>query len=121
LQDRTIQIRAFGQTHDVKLNLARYGNNRLAIQLMFRDGEPWGVLTVNIHDKLLADNEIFVKTWSENEAWVYQVLEQCPDLFEDTDRVQCCGYTQAEVWRIKGELLEEVLNNKRDLANREPA
>lgn len=84
------------------LTVNEYGNDRLAIQAMDKEeGDCYGTLTVNIPEADLADNEIFVKDWSENEPWVSQVLEQCPDIFEDTGRRQRTGFTSAAVWRIK--------------------
>ena len=86
------------------LNTNNYGNDRLAIEAICKDeGDRYGVLTVNIPEAPIADDEIFVKDWSEN-VWVNQVLEQCPDLFEDTGRRQATGFTSAAVWKVKGEL-----------------
>lgn len=78
-------------------------NNTPAITLYVKDGdgfEPWIDLTTNINGAslLLGEDEILVKTWSENEPMIKPLLG-C-GLFEDTGRRVPCGFAEAHVWKI---------------------
>jgi len=73
-------------------------NNATALQLVCEeDDEPWGTLTVNVPGTQLAENELLVKTWDENQPMREPALA-C-GLFQDTGRRIRCGFTEAEVWR----------------------
>jgi hypothetical protein len=83
----------------INLHCTFYTNNsRLAIQATCDDGEPFGVLTVNLPDQNLGEREIFVKTWSENEEFSKQVMKT--GLFIDTGRRVSTGFVEAQVWKI---------------------
>ena len=84
----------------VEMKLHQYGNGRPAIQLIDQIGCPFGMLTVNIPDIELEENEFCVKDWSENEVLVGAVMEQT-DLFEDTGRAVKMGFVMAPIWRLK--------------------
>lgn len=60
-------------------------------------GEKWGVLTVCIPGTPLAEDQVLVKTWSENELWAREVAQQIG--LEDTGRRVSAGWTEAEIWR----------------------
>lgn len=64
-------------TYDVFLNITNYRNNgRKAIQLLdAEDGCPFMMVTVNVPEVELAEDEIIVKNYSENEG-VLQFLIQ---------------------------------------------
>lgn len=72
-------------------------NGRIALQLVTLEGEPYATLTVNISAEKLADDEVIIKTYSENE---YVALEAWKTgLFEDTGRrVYNLG---VPIWQIK--------------------
>jgi len=64
---KVFNLTAHGQKREVVVKLHNYyQNNRLAIQLDTLEGEPYAVLTVNMPDVLLADNEVLIKDYSEN-------------------------------------------------------
>lgn len=67
---KVFNLTAHGQSHKVTVHLHNYyQNNRLAIQLnSFEDKAPYAVVTVNKPEVLLADNEVLVKDYSENEG-----------------------------------------------------
>jgi hypothetical protein len=78
-------------------------NNMPAITLYVKtkDGlEPWIDLTTNIDSAslLLGEDEILVKTWSENESMIKPLLG-C-GLFEDTGRRVRCGFAEAHIWKM---------------------
>lgn len=76
--------------------------DRVAICFECSDtGEPYSMLTVNLPDKYLGDNEIFVKIWSEYEHFAPFILEQFPDMFEDTGKRVKTGFVEAAIWKMK--------------------
>lgn len=91
-----LNIIASGQHYDVILHTAKYTNGATAI-LLDSDEGPFGQLTVNLEGVQLVDNEILVKTWSEN-SWVRQLLVKYSEIFKDTGRRASTGYVQAEIW-----------------------
>jgi hypothetical protein len=82
----------------VKIVLQTYTNGRLAVGLLDEEGDNFATLTTNLVDQDLADGEIFVKTWSENEDAAAGALES--GLFKDTGRRVPTGYIEASVWTI---------------------
>jgi hypothetical protein len=82
----------------VKIVTQMYGNGRLAIELLDEEGDSYTTLTTNLVDQDLADGEIFVKTWSENEDAAWGALKS--GLFKDTGRRVPTGYIEASVWTI---------------------
>jgi len=74
-------------------------NGRRAIQAVCDEG-PFGMLTVNIPDAELADDEICVKVWSENAYWAPQVLSQLKDKFVPTGREVPTGFVSAHVYKV---------------------
>jgi hypothetical protein len=73
----------------------------LAVQLYLRSGEPLITFSTNLVPYLnwLADDEFFVKSWSENAPFVQPML--ATGLFEDTGRHVPSGYVNAPIWRIR--------------------
>jgi hypothetical protein len=61
-----------GEIIPVTVSLKKYNNGRTAIELLENDLEtgpvPYAVATVNMPDVLLADNEVLIKDYSENEG-----------------------------------------------------
>lgn len=77
-----------------------YANGRPSIELfapMEMDG-TYAVLSVNLPDQPLADDEFFAKTWGENQHIRKPMLE-C-GFFEDTGKRVPTGFVEAEVWRF---------------------
>lgn len=73
----------------------------ITLYVKTRDGlEPWIDLTTNIDGAslLLGEDEILVKTWSDNEPMLKPLLG-C-GLFEDTGRRVPCGFSQAHIWKM---------------------
>lgn len=98
----------YGQVRIVSDRYQKGG--RLALCLVdFATGEPVATLTVNLVDASirLASDEVFVKTWSENEPLVAPLLAS--GLFEDTGLREPVGYVHASVWRLRGALSAALL------------
>lgn len=64
-------------------------------------GEPYTDLSTNMraHGAEVADDEVVVKTWSENEHVIKPMLEA--GFFEDTGKRVPAGYAEAQIWRFK--------------------
>jgi len=87
---------------EVILVRTQYDNNRIAIKgVTDRDGliQPFAMLTVDIPDVPLANDEVIVKNWSENAEFAQVCLDS--GLFEDTMTRIKIGYVLAPIWRIK--------------------
>jgi hypothetical protein len=95
----TITINFLGKSVTLSFVEHRYRDNgRLALEAVDAlTGEPFGMVTVNL-DTPLADNEVCVKVWSENAAWVPQVLEALK--WEYTGRDVPTGFVRAPVYKI---------------------
>lgn len=66
---KVFTLTAHGQSHQVTVKLEKYTNDRIAIQInSYEDKSPYAVATVNLPDVLLADNEVLIKDYSENEG-----------------------------------------------------
>lgn len=95
-----MKINFLGRQVEIELATTVYTDNgRRAIQVLCNEG-PFGMLTVNIPDAELADDEVCVKVWSENSHWVPQVLEQLKDTFIPTGRSARTGFVEAPIYRI---------------------
>jgi len=101
--NKPFKLPYMGSEFDCVLVEQHYRNDRLAIEVIDRaEGEPFTTLTVNIPEVPLADDEILVKTWSENETIAPAVLAAFPNHFEDTGRTVPAGHARAAIWKIKG-------------------
>ncbi len=69
------------------------------------DGEPCGVITVNVPDAKLAANEILVKDYSEN-AGMANALVSC-GLAVHTGRTVKSGFVSIPVMRLNADVLKE--------------
>lgn len=77
----------------------QYNNGRYALELTDIDsGEPFGMLTTNLPHVDLMDNEIIVKTWSENAPLAKAALAS--GLFENTGVLVPTGFVEAEIWEV---------------------
>ncbi|TXJ29032.1 MAG: hypothetical protein E6Q24_04970 [Chitinophagaceae bacterium] len=54
--------------YKVRIQLGKYPNCRLALELRTKNSEPVCVATVNIPGEALLPGEIIIKNWGENEG-----------------------------------------------------
>jgi hypothetical protein len=80
------------------LALTQYEDGTPAIVVLEGD-DLYAKLSVNIPEQKLEENEFCIKTWSENEELARIVMES--GLFEDTGNRVTCGFTEAQIWRLK--------------------
>lgn len=64
----TIHLRTRYTNEEVRLVWCQYYNGRTALQLTTLDGEPILTATVNVPEVELADDEVCIKDYSENEG-----------------------------------------------------
>lgn len=92
------------------LEFAKYDTSNttsISIQILEESGddaslEPYIDITTNIEgaENLLGENEIMVKTWSENESFIQPLLET--GYFEDTGKkIRVSEWCEASIWKIK--------------------
>lgn len=95
-----LTVKLYGATYKVILStIGKYQDGTPAVQAVTLNGEPFGRLTVCVPGTKLKEDEILVKTWSENEPLAQAALES--KYFENTGRCVPTGHCHAEVWRVK--------------------
>ena len=77
---------------------AHYGNGRTAIQYMASENEVMSVLTVNLPNAELKEDEFAIKNWSENEQTAKAAMKS--GVFEDTGEKIRTGFVEAPIWRF---------------------
>jgi hypothetical protein len=99
---KVLDVKIGNEIFKVKLSWDHYRSGKaIAIMGTTLDGEPFSVLTVNMPGYHLGENEIIVKTWSENEQFAIAARES--GYFEQTGRTVPTGYVEASIWKIKEE------------------
>ena len=63
------------------------------------DNETWGVLTVNIPEVELEEDEIIVKTYSENKEWATQLIQKLPETFIPTGKTVKTGFVECPIYK----------------------
>jgi hypothetical protein len=98
----TVTINFLGEKITLRLVSHTYGNNgRVAIQAVdHQTDEPFGTVSVNIPEVCLENDEVCIKTWSENEMRVPQVLAELKDKLIPTGREVRTGFVSAPVYKI---------------------
>lgn len=98
----TIKFKAYGEEQEVILRLNSYGNGRLAIESLLLDGEPWGLLTVNIPDSPVEEDEACLDTnnWED----VVQLVEEY-HLGENTGKLAFSGYCVYPIYKFDRKIL----------------
>lgn len=91
------QIEAFGESLSVVEQ--RYPDGGLHYSCVSDCGEPYGTLSKRLPGTALAEGEVLMKTYSENEPMRQPLLAS--GLFEDTGRRVPSGFVDLEVWRRK--------------------
>lgn len=99
---RTFTINQWEKPIEVVIQTRNYPNGRKAIELIdAEDNMPYAVATVNLPDVLLADNEVLIKDYSENEGILDFLVDN--KIVRNTGR----GVRSGFVWIPVCELLPE--------------
>ena len=84
---------------NVILSFHKYSNNdRIAIRIFSRIGEPLAVATVNVPDAPLEEGHVFIKDWAENEGVLRGLV--AAGIVEDTEEVVSTGSEFANVCKL---------------------
>jgi hypothetical protein len=84
---------------NVELELGEYSNNRVGISLIdSNDGEYVLTATINIPEVPLADDEVIIKNYSENEGILDWLIEN--EIISSPARFIPVGYTLAPICKI---------------------
>lgn len=77
-------VSLFGTNYPIEIKKSTYAmGDAICLEAVeSKSGNPFGMITINVPIRL-ADDEICVKTYSENE-WVTQLLTLLPNNFKDT-------------------------------------
>lgn len=99
-----------------ELQTRLYPNLRLAV-VLFQDHENQHVLTTNLVNAVLADDEVCIPQWNLDEELMRGVL--ATGRFEDTGRTEPAGYVDAPVWRVLcPDILAEAARQRAKALNR---
>lgn len=93
-------IEFLGDNVDIKIVKRNYDQGGATALIAMDDEGQFGVITVNNPRFQLDDDEIIVKTWSENE-WVTQLLQKLPNVFQDTGKRIPMGYAEGQIWKFR--------------------
>lgn len=73
-------------------------NGRPALELICADGEPYTTASVNFSHQPLAEDEIVIKTWSENEGVLEALIKA--GIVSEPVRFFHSGFVQAPVCKL---------------------
>ncbi|MCF5374503.1 hypothetical protein [Pseudomonas syringae] len=92
---------------DLIVSATLYQNLRIAIRLTCEDGEQYSVLTSNLVEAQINDDEVCISSWNHPADLLTELL--ATGRFEDTGELRQAGYADAPVWGVKcPELLAQV-------------
>jgi hypothetical protein len=84
-------------TYNVWVEKHKYANNRTALLLMDEEGQV-ACATVNLPEHDLQPDEVFIKTWSENEEMLPFLLRN--SIVADIGREVPTGYVVARACKL---------------------
>lgn len=88
-----------GGSYQVKLEFAKYSNDRTAILLIEEGtGEDIATATVNLPNTLLPEGYVAIKTWSENEPMLGFLVSN--GIVEEPLSLYPTGYVEAAVCKL---------------------
>jgi hypothetical protein len=99
-ENQIIEVPIGNEIFKVKLVADKYHTGNLAIMGVCEDGEPFATLTVNMpqHQHLLEKDEVFIKNWSENEAFAQEALMS--GFFCQWSKTVPSGFVQVPIWKV---------------------
>lgn len=83
---------------DFELVITKYLNNRPAIFIESVEGAKMGVLSVNLPEESLEQDEIFIKDWSENEGLLDSLVQS--GILIDTGKRHPVGFVEAAICKL---------------------
>lgn len=99
LEGKELQVNFLGVDYVLTFQIGRYCMGKApSIELIDSTKEPFATLTVNLPMTALEENEVIIKTWSENEPIAEAARKS--GLFFDTGKRVSTGFCQAEIWKV---------------------
>lgn len=86
------------------MTFGRYANGRTAIEFYGQSGSPLCRATINMPGEKLADDEVVLKNYSENEGLLECMIDH--GLVEDTGRRVTLDYCEAAIVKLTPLALE---------------
>jgi hypothetical protein len=89
------------QDREYYFDVGYYGGGAPSIELVDEsEGYPevYARVTVNIPETKLEDDEVLIKSWSENEPIAEELRNS--KFFRDTGKRIPTGYCEAEIWKV---------------------
>jgi hypothetical protein len=103
------ELNAYGETFKVKVSRTKYcDNNTLAVLLTCDNGEPFGVITTNIHESTYAANNENAFVDTNNCFWAEKFLTE-NHLAEYANYRGCSGYCTYPLYHFNIDLIPEEL------------
>ena len=97
--EKTYEYNLHGTTYTVTVSTITYSfGNRKGIQLYELSGQPFITASTNLPDAELGQDEVFIKTWTENEGILEFLIKN--GIVSDTGRRQPTGFTEAAVCKL---------------------
>lgn len=94
-------IEFFDEEVSLRLKVVgEYNSGMKAIEAIDETNQCFGRLTVNVEGVNLEPDEIIVKTYSENEAWVTQVLTNLSKHFIPTGKTVQSGFVTLPIYKF---------------------
>jgi len=86
--------------------------------------ERHGMLSINVPEANIADNEFIAKLYSENENWAGLLLEQHPEWFVYTGRTIKTSFVECPVYQLTSTFIsnafESTYNSRTDIYDADP-
>jgi len=86
--------------HTLELELTRYANGRVALQLWSAEGMPYARPSVNLPEVKMANDEVAIKDFDENQGLLDALVKA--GVLEPTERFARSGYCQYPICRLVG-------------------
>lgn len=92
---------------DCRPTLERYGNGRMAIRLIDEiEGFPVAIATVNVPEVDLAEDEVVIEDYSENDGMLVAFLEA--GLIDEVVGITKVGFASCPICRINIDKLKSL-------------
>lgn len=110
----SIKVNLYGESCEIDLYVTRYVNppGLAVIANGSKQGDPFGKVSISVPESaLLPDWGFFAHEYSEGEAWVPQLLNLEPKLFELLDIETTTGYVRVRAWKLTSSVIDEVMKS----------
>lgn len=94
-----------GGTYSVCIDFGQYGNGRISMKLIdMSDGCPICTATVNVPEFDVEEDHVLIKTWSENEGIVQELIKA--NIIERVKVHVNCGHSVAAYCKLTPPIID---------------